>query len=48
LTDPGRITRPILVVKNNKPIIDNYNFTKDMEWMRLVCGKSILMDNKPL
>ena len=26
LTDPGRTTRPLLIVENNKPLIDGYNF----------------------
>jgi len=44
LTDPGRITRPILIVEDNKPIIDKYNFNSEMEWLRLVLGKSILTE----
>lgn len=41
LTDPGRITRPILVVENNIPVINKYSFNKEMTWMRLLCGKSL-------
>jgi hypothetical protein len=47
LTDPGRLTRPLLIVNDkNQPLIDTYGYDKTKtEWLRLVMGKNILSDS---